>query len=98
MCAMEVVIRYPEQAGHSSKSGRGYSDEVTASIWAILLECPADYDAPLPTSPSEPLSMEENATVARGVNNRFEKMRHCLDVHYRCHRLDCQDIRSTGGW
>ena len=29
---MEVVIRYPEQAGHSSQSGRGYSDEVTASI------------------------------------------------------------------
>jgi hypothetical protein len=29
---MEVVIRYPEQAGHSRKSGRGYSDEVTASI------------------------------------------------------------------
>mmetsp|Transcript_35066 Transcript_35066/g.51577 ORF Transcript_35066/g.51577 Transcript_35066/m.51577 type:complete len:135 (-) Transcript_35066:12-416(-) len=66
---MEVVIRHPEQVGHSSKSGRHYSNEVVASIFAIFVECPSDYDAPLPTSPSEPLPMVAKITVARGVYN-----------------------------
>jgi hypothetical protein len=33
---MEVVIRHLEQVGHSSKSGRHYSNEVVASIFAIF--------------------------------------------------------------
>ena len=66
---MEVAIRHPEQVGHSSKSGRHYSNEVVASIFAIFVECPSDYDSPLHTSPPEPLPMEAKVTVARGVNN-----------------------------
>ena len=45
---MEVVIWHPDQVGHSSKSGRHYSNEVVASIFAIFVECPSDYDAPFP--------------------------------------------------
>eukprot|EP00986_Skeletonema_menzelii_P010664 scaffold5276_cov180-Skeletonema_menzelii.AAC.3 len=66
---MEVVNRHPEQVGHSSKSGRHYFNEVVASIFAIFVECPSDYDAPLPTSPSEPLPMEAKITVVRGASN-----------------------------
>jgi len=47
---MEVVIRHPDQVGHSSKSGRHYFNEVVASIFAIFVERPSDYDAPLPRS------------------------------------------------
>ena len=45
---MEVVIRHPDQVGHSSKSGRHYFNEVVASIFAIFVERPSDYDAPFP--------------------------------------------------
>eukprot|EP00984_Skeletonema_dohrnii_P026777 scaffold16191_cov69-Skeletonema_dohrnii-CCMP3373.AAC.3 len=31
--------------------------------------CPPDHDAPLHTSPPEPLPMEAKVTVSRGVNN-----------------------------
>eukprot|EP00984_Skeletonema_dohrnii_P007575 scaffold2766_cov180-Skeletonema_dohrnii-CCMP3373.AAC.1 len=39
---MEVVIRHPEQVGHSSKSGRHYSNDIVASNFAIFVECPSD--------------------------------------------------------
>ena len=66
---MEVAIRHPEQVGHSSKSGRHYSNEVVASIFAIFVECPSDYDAPLHTSPPELPSTKQKISVARGVIN-----------------------------
>eukprot|EP00984_Skeletonema_dohrnii_P007558 scaffold2754_cov125-Skeletonema_dohrnii-CCMP3373.AAC.2 len=65
---MEDVIRHPEQVGHSSKSGRHYSNEILASIFAIFVECPSDYDAPLHTSPPElPSTKKKNKCCQRSV-------------------------------